>query len=53
MYIGKENVHPNIAHLIRQKKSVDEWSRSSRQLRNKTNSDGLDWRKRVMCPSFK
>jgi hypothetical protein len=30
MYIDKENLHPNIAHLIRQKRSIDEWSRTSR-----------------------
>jgi hypothetical protein len=26
---GKENKHPNIIHLIKQKKSIDEWSKSS------------------------
>jgi hypothetical protein len=50
MYIDKENVHPNIAHLIRQKRSIDEWSRTSRQ---QSKQQGDDWRKRVMCPSFR
>ncbi len=26
MYIEKENLHPNIAHLIRQKRSLEECS---------------------------
>lgn len=30
MYIDKENLHPNIAHIIRQKRNMDEWSRTSR-----------------------
>lgn len=50
MYIDKENIHPNIAHLIRQKRSIDEWSRTSR---HHTKQSSQDWRKRVMCPSFR
>lgn len=48
---GKENLHPNIIHLIKQKKSIDEWSKKSYPSFKDRNEHG--WKERVMCLSYR